>query len=109
MAGEHRITLSEAKARLSTWVNRVAFTRETVVLESHGRPKAVLLGLDSFRDLQAGSDGGRLARQRLEGLRRIAKLGARMRRRRARPAVGDAAEDLARVRSERDAALDRLR
>jgi prevent-host-death family protein len=44
-----RIALSEARDRLSKIVNDVTHGNERVILESHGRPKAAIVGL---RDLE---------------------------------------------------------
>lgn len=46
-----RVSVSEASRNLSHWINRVAYGQESIVLESHGRPKAVLISVDVFEEL----------------------------------------------------------
>lgn len=46
-----RVSVSEASRNLSHWINRAAYGQESIVLESHGRPKAVLIGLELFEEL----------------------------------------------------------
>jgi len=46
-----RVALSEARDRLSQIVNQVAHGNERVVLESHGRPKAAIIGLKDLERL----------------------------------------------------------
>lgn len=48
------IGIARAKARLSELVNRVAFGNEYIVLESRGKPKAVLVSLEDFKHVQSG-------------------------------------------------------
>lgn len=44
-------SIAEARAELSTLVNRVAHGRERIVLTSRGRPKAALVGLEDLAAL----------------------------------------------------------
>lgn len=46
-----RVSVSEAGRNLSHWINRAAYGQEYVILESHGRPKAVLIGMETFEEL----------------------------------------------------------
>jgi prevent-host-death family protein len=46
-----QITVSQASRNLSHWLNRASFGREVVVVTSHGRAKAVILGVDAFEEL----------------------------------------------------------
>jgi prevent-host-death family protein len=46
-----RVSVSEAGRNLSHWVNRAAYGQESIILESHGRPKAVLIGVEAFEEL----------------------------------------------------------
>lgn len=46
-----RVSISEASRNLSHWINRAAYGQESIVLESHGRPKAVLIGVELFEEL----------------------------------------------------------
>jgi prevent-host-death family protein len=45
------VSISEATRQLSQLVNRAAFGREILVLTSRGQAKAVLIGVDAFREL----------------------------------------------------------
>ena len=49
-----RVSVSEASRNLSHWINRAAYGQESVILESHGRPKAVLIGVEAFEELTRG-------------------------------------------------------
>lgn len=76
------VPLGEAKTRLSSLVNVVAYGGERVVIESRGRPKAALVSVEDLERLQgirpgrpsksqrrlALAQAGRL-RKALEGLR----------------------------------------
>ena len=80
--------LGEAKTRLSSLINAVAYGGERVVIESRGRPKAALVSVDDLERLERFKAGRpskaqrRLAlsqaarvRKALEGLRLTASLG----------------------------------
>lgn len=104
----HPVSITEAKASLSALVNRVAYSHERIVLQSHGRPKAALIGLDDLEILETGGASSHLKDLRLEGLGRIRSLASTIRRsprQRRRPV----AVDLAELRSTRDARLGRVR
>jgi prevent-host-death family protein len=82
------IPLGEAKARLSSLINAVAYGGERIVIESRGRPKAALVSVGDFERLEGIKPGRpskaqrRLAlaqagrvRKALEGLRLTDSLG----------------------------------
>ena len=46
-----RGSVSEASRHLSHGRNRAAYGQERIILESHGRPKAVLIGMEFFEEL----------------------------------------------------------
>jgi prevent-host-death family protein len=50
-----RVSIVNAKRELSKVVNRAAYGHEPVILTSHGRPKAVLIGHEDFVRLTGGS------------------------------------------------------
>ena len=50
-----RMALSEARDRLSSIVNEVAHGSERIVLESHGRAKAAIVGIRDLERLEAGT------------------------------------------------------
>lgn len=49
-----RIGLADARSNLSSLVNDVAHGRQRVIIESRGRAKAVLVGLDDLERLERG-------------------------------------------------------
>lgn len=92
------VSVAEAKARLSSLINAVAFGGERVLIHSRGRPKAALVSVDDLRRVEARparpskahralalAQANRL-RQVLEGLRLTDSLEelARLREQRAR-------------------------
>ena len=46
-----RVSVSQAGRNLSHWINRAAYGGDTVILESHGRAKAVLISMESYEGL----------------------------------------------------------
>lgn len=55
------VSVSELRQNLATFVNRVAFGEERIVLVSHGEPKAALIGLAELRQLQEDDLAARAA------------------------------------------------
>ena len=45
------ISIAEAGRQLSQIVNRASYGREVMVLTSRGKPKAVLVGIDTFQQI----------------------------------------------------------
>ena len=45
------ISIAEAGRQLSQIVNRASYGREVLVLTSRGKPKAVLVGIDTFEQI----------------------------------------------------------
>ena len=52
------VSLTEAKAHLSSLVNAAAYGKQTILILSHGKPKAALVGLDDM-----GRPEGAMARE----------------------------------------------
>ena len=50
------IPISKASRNLSHWVNKAGYSGEAVVLTSHGKPKAVILGIEAFEALLGIAD-----------------------------------------------------
>ncbi len=48
-----RVGTHQAKTNLSEYLNRVAYRRERIVVERHGRPVAALVSLEDLRRLEA--------------------------------------------------------
>jgi len=46
------VSTGEAKARLSSLMNAVAFGGERIIIQSRGRPKAALVSLDDLRRVE---------------------------------------------------------
>jgi antitoxin (DNA-binding transcriptional repressor) of toxin-antitoxin stability system len=49
----HYVSSSDLKRQLGAWLDWVARTRETLVIETYGRPVAVLLAHDEYADYLA--------------------------------------------------------
>ena len=47
------ISANEAKNRLGTWLGYVSEQNDEVVVESYGKPKAVVISISAFEELQA--------------------------------------------------------
>ena len=45
------ISIAEAGRQLSQIVNRASYGREVMILTSRGKPKAVLVGIDTFQQI----------------------------------------------------------
>lgn len=45
------VSIAEASRQLSQIVNRASYGREVVVLTSRGKPKAVVVGIETFQQL----------------------------------------------------------
>ena len=50
------VSISQAKAGFSEYVNRAAYGQERIVILSRGKPKAVMLNLDDLRRLEEMGD-----------------------------------------------------
>lgn len=64
------VSISEASRNLSHWVNQASYGRECVMLTSRGRPKAVLLGVETFETLLGIQSAATTPRMPVEQLRR---------------------------------------
>jgi len=53
---ERRLSTVEARKSFSRLVNAAHFKGERVIVERHGAPMAVLLGIDEYRRLTAARD-----------------------------------------------------
>lgn len=91
------VSVGEAKARLSTLINSVAFGGERVVIQSRGRPKAALVSIEDLRRVEG------IARVRPSKAQRTLALSHADRLRRALDGLKltDSVEDLARLRQGR--------
>ncbi len=64
------ISISEASRNLSHWVNQASYGRECVLLTSHGRVKAVIVGVEAFESLLGSQATTHRQRMPVEQLRR---------------------------------------
>ena len=101
------VSIAEVKRSISAIVNRVAFGRERIVLTSRGKPKAALV---SIEDLQKLKMLGRTAVPPSRAQRKAALAMAQAVRemtlaRRGGVPFSDVAEDLRKLREERDLEL----
>ena len=48
------VAISQASRNLSHWINKACYGTEAVVFTSRGRPKAVMIGVESFQKLLGG-------------------------------------------------------
>jgi prevent-host-death family protein len=58
-----QVSIGQVKRDISELVNRVAYARERIVLTSRGKPKAVLVSMEDYAQLQAISAQGPHSRQ----------------------------------------------
>lgn len=96
-----KASVAHAKNALSSLINKVAYGKTRVVLESRGKPKAALISTEDLEMLQRLEQRGVAPRDRLHILAQAQALRAKMRRRRKRM-LPDSAERLNRLREERD-------
>jgi prevent-host-death family protein len=64
------VSATEAKNRLGAFLGEVSRGEGDVVIESHGKPTAVLVSYDDYRALREAQDEQR-RREAMEGLRRL--------------------------------------
>jgi len=101
------VGIAQIKRNISTIVNRVAFGRERIILTSRGKPKAALV---SIEDLQKLETRERMASLPSRAQRKAALAMAQAVRemtlaRRGGVPFANVAEDLRRLREERDREL----
>jgi len=52
MVQHNTVSVSRLKDHLSDILNRAAYGQERIVISSHGKPKAVVIGMEDFRRLE---------------------------------------------------------
>ena len=105
------VGIAEIKRSISTIVNRVAFGRERIVLTSRGKPKAALVSVEDLQKLESlekTTSPPSRAQQRAALAMAQAVREMTLARRGGVP-FSDVAEDLRRLREERDLELAGLR
>ncbi|MDY7076257.1 MAG: type II toxin-antitoxin system Phd/YefM family antitoxin [Chloroflexota bacterium] len=101
------IGIAEIKRNISTIVNRVAFGRERIILTSRGKPKAALVSIEDLQKLEAlesMTSSPSYAQQKAALAMAQAVREMTLTRRGGVP-FSDVAEDLHRLREERDLEL----
>ena len=109
--GVDTISIAEIKRSISTVVNRVAFGRERIILTSRGRPKAALVSIEDLQNLEALEKMSSLPSsrtQRKASLVMVQAVREMTLARRSGIPFSDVAEDLSRLREERDLELTDL-
>jgi prevent-host-death family protein len=105
------VGIAEIKRSISTIVNRVAFGRERIVLTSRGRPKAALVSIEDLEKLEmlerTSSSPSRAERKAALAMAQAVREMTLVRR--DGVPFPDVAEDLGRLREERDLELAGLR
>jgi prevent-host-death family protein len=106
-----RVGIADIKRNISSIVNRVAFGRERIVLTSRGRPKAALVSIEDLQTLEAMDRTTSLPprAQRKAALGMAQAVREMTLARRGGVPFADVAEDLRRLREERDLELSSLR
>ncbi len=98
------LSITEAKQRLGEIVKRSAYGGERFVLEAHGKPQALIVAYDDLPKFDHEAFDWHRAKEALDKLRDL--------RERLRARVGiqpDSAEEIRRMREERDDQLFGLR
>ena len=62
--GMSELSISEAREHLGEVVSRVEHAQERTILTRHGKPVAVVISIEDFRELQAAEDDADLAAAR---------------------------------------------
>ena len=101
------VSIAEIKNTLSVLVNRVAFGRERVVLTSRGKPKAALVSIEDLESLESQQSAlATPSREQRKAALELARAAREMSLlRRGGVPFANVAEDLNRLREERDLEL----
>ena len=99
--GLEKASVAQAKNTLSSLINKVAYGKTRVVLESRGKPKAALVSTEDLAKLEDLEQRGVATRSGLHILDQAAALRRKMQRRRKKT-LSDSAERFNRLRQERD-------
>ena len=95
-----KASVAHAKNTLSSLINKVAYGKTRVVLESRGKPKAAIVSTEDLERLEHLEQRGFANQDRLNLLAQAEALRMRMRRRRKK-VLSDSAERLNKLREER--------
>jgi prevent-host-death family protein len=105
-----RVGIAEVKRSISTLVNRVAFGGERIILTSRGNPKAALVSIEDLQKLDELEKAVSPSRaKRMAALTQARAVREWILIERGGLYLPDVAEDLRRLREERDLELAGLR
>ncbi|MGH7928444.1 MAG: type II toxin-antitoxin system Phd/YefM family antitoxin [Candidatus Binatia bacterium] len=96
-----RASVAEAKNTLSALINKVAYGKTRVVLESRGKPKAALVSTEDLERLERLEQAAAAPLPHLRVLAQAQALRLKVKRRRKKP-LPDSAQLLSLLREERD-------
>lgn len=99
--GTEKTSVAHAKNTLSSLINKVAYGKARVVLESRGKPKAALISTEDLEKLERLEKRGATPQRRLSILLQAQALRRKMRRRRKK-LLSDSAELVDQLRGQRD-------
>jgi prevent-host-death family protein len=95
-----RASIAQAKNTLSSLINKVAYGKTRVILESRGRPKAALISSEDLEKLEQLERGEEIPEPRLHFLAQAEALRRKIYQRRKKP-LSDSARLLDRLRKQR--------
>lgn len=103
--GATRVGIAEAKNTLSTIVNRVAFGRERIILESRGKPKAAVISIEDLHKLEAIEPAAASMAARMSALAEARSVRLAIAARQGAPDSESVVDTLHRLREEHTLAL----
>jgi prevent-host-death family protein len=108
LMAHEKASVAQAKNTLSSLINKVAYGKVRILLESRGKPKAALVSTDDLARLERLEQGQQADGTRLQLLAQARSLRKKILARRKRP-LTDSVKALERVRNERDRGLSGMR
>lgn len=99
-----KASVARAKNTLSSLINKVAYGKTRIVLESRGKPKAALISTEDLERLERLEGGERTSEVRFHILAQAQTLRRKIKRRRKK-LLPDSAALLNRLREKRDRGL----
>ena len=96
-----RASVARAKDALSSLINKVAYGKTRIVLESRGKPKAALVSTEDLEKLEQLERGTEVPEVRFHILAQAKSLRGKIKRRRKKT-LSDSADLLNRLREQRN-------
>lgn len=103
-----KASVAHAKNTLSSLINKVAYGKTRILLQSRGKPKAALISTEDLEKLERLERGKESPEVRFQALAQARNLRRKIFRRRKRT-LSDSAKVLDRLRKERDRVLANMR